>query len=221
MDDYLKELSEIPWVNVVESNKAWDEYYLGTGNSDRRWRIVNATFAVGLSRMEKDGVDYHFVSDTQFDEYIRNDEFVEWASVHGHRYGTLKSEVLDVLKMDGTIILDTDTVGAFSIKKQFSDAVLVFIAPPSPEELALRLRNRKTETPERIQKRLEAVPFEMEKMIYFDYVVVNDILDDTVAKVVTIIQAEKMKSLRVTTALTQWRNYLDKQSSGNVTEQTG
>ena len=106
---------------------------------------------------EKDEVNYHFLTEEEFEASIKKGELLEWNVVYGNKYGTLKRSVLDVLEKDGSIILDTDAVGAFNIKKQFPEAVLIFIVPPSPEVLYERLKKRNTESPERIKKRLEAV----------------------------------------------------------------
>ena len=159
---------------------------------------------------ERDGVDYHFISDKQFDTYLRDDYFVEWAEVHGNRYGTLKTEISHIVETGGTIILDTDTVGAFNIKNLYSDAVLIFIAPPSPDVLADRLKKRNTETEQRLQQRLAAVPVELSRMNRYDYIVINDDLDTAVTQVETIIEAENLKSLRVIPLLSKWRDYFDR-----------
>lgn len=159
---------------------------------------------------ERDGFDYHFINDRQFDEYLLNDSFIEWAEVHGNRYGTLKNEISHVVESGGTIILDTDTVGAFNIKKFFADAVLIFIAPPSPDILVDRLKKRNTETEQRVEQRLAAAPVEISRMAGYDYIVINDDLDAAVAQVETIIKAENLKSERIIPSLTKWRKYLDR-----------
>ncbi|MCE5249145.1 guanylate kinase [bacterium] len=157
---------------------------------------------------ERDGIDYHFVDDKLFDEYIRKEEFVEWAVVHGCRYGTLKSEVQAALDRGRSVIMDTDTVGAFAIKKHYPEAVLIFITTPSPEILDDRLRKRDTESPERLEKRLSAAPKEIAKMKDYNYIVVNDILDSAVSRLHCIIEAEKLRSGRVVLTLAEWRKYL-------------
>ena len=113
---------------------------------------------------ELDGVNYYFVTDEKFDACIKKGDFLEWVEVHGNRYGTLKSTVHEVLAKGQTMILDTDTFGAFNIKKQFRDAVLIFILPPSPEILSKRLRNRNTESSDFVKKRLAAAPQEIARM---------------------------------------------------------
>ncbi|MBT4482092.1 MAG: guanylate kinase [Candidatus Latescibacteria bacterium] len=138
---------------------------------------------------ERDGVNYFFVTDEEFEALIERDDFVEWAVVHGNRYGTLKSTVQDALDNNRTIILDTDTVGAFNIKKHFPDTVLIFIAPPSQEALRERLESRNTESRELIQKRLDAAPGEMARMAEYDYIVLNETLSNAAAQIGSIIEA--------------------------------
>ena len=172
------------------------------------------TFSVSVTTRsprtaERDGIDYHFVSDEQFDDYINNDDFIEWAEVHGFRYGTLKKTLESALDAGDTVVLDADTVGAFNIKKCMPDAALIFIAPPSPHVLGERLRNRNTESPERLKKRLSAVPHELARMKDYDYIVVNDDLDEAVSHIDSIINAERLKPRMVLSTLSEWRTYLD------------
>ena len=158
---------------------------------------------------ERNGLDYHFISEREFDERIQRDEFVEWAEVHGHRYGTLKNAVDSAVSDGHTIILDTDTVGAFNIKRQYPHAVLIFIAPPSPEVLRHRLESRNTESQDKVEKRLSAMPREMRRMKEYDFIVVNNSLQTAVGQVESILTAEAMRSERVLPTLTSWRNYLE------------
>ena len=158
---------------------------------------------------ECDGVDYQFISEDEFVERIDRGEFIEWAVVHGHRYGTLKCSVSDAQQRGQTIILDTDTVGASNIKKLFPEAILIFIIPPSLDILTERLKLRNTESPKRFSKRLSAVPQEIKQMKMFDYIVLNDTLEVAVSQVMTIIGAENLKSNKMIPKLSEWRNYLD------------
>ena len=173
-------------------------------------RRTDASFSVSVTTRpprtgEIDGTDYYFVSDEDFDCYLSDDAFVEWAVVHGNRYGTLKRTIDRGIATGATLILDTDTVGAFNIKKQYPDSVLIFIAPPSPEALRTRLTTRNTDTAEVIRRRLEAAPEEIGRMREYDYVVVNDDLTDAIERVNTIIDAERMKTQRMLPLLTSWR----------------
>ena len=165
---------------------------------------------------ERNGVNYNFVTDEEFDSYIESGDFVEWAVVHGNRYGTLKRTLKGALENNRTMILDTDTVGAFNIKKLYPGAVLVFISPPSPEMLRERLRNRNTESGELIRKRLEAAPLEMSRMSDYDYIVLNDEISKAVSRISTIIKAEKLRSEQILPSLTSWREYINEsETDGN------
>ena len=157
---------------------------------------------------ERDGVDYYFVNDRVFDEYIKKGDFIEWAEVHSSRYGTLRSPVEQALKHGHSVIMDTDTVGACNIKKRYPDAVLIFITTPSPDVLIERLKRRDTESLERLQRRLSAVPKEMARMKDYDYMVINDLLEAAVSRLHSIIEAEKLKSGRTMPSLSEWRKYL-------------
>jgi guanylate kinase len=117
--------------------------------------------------------------------------------VYGHRYGTLKSTLDDAVDAGSIIVLDTDVVGALNVKKIRPHAVLAFLAPPSLDVLRSRLENRNTETSERLKKRLDAAPGEMAKMYEYDYIIVNDKLDDAVDAMSAIIEAERHRSFRV------------------------
>lgn len=158
---------------------------------------------------ERNGVDYQFVSDGEFDDLVRMDAFVEWAVVHGFRYGTLKSAINKAQQSGKTIIMDTDTVGAFNIKKQYPEAVLIFLVPPSPDILFERLKNRHTESPDLLERRRSAVPDEMKQMKLYDYIVLNDTLQAAVDQVHAIITAENLKSKKIISKLSAWRNFID------------
>lgn len=155
---------------------------------------------------ETHGKDYYFVESEEFDTLIERGEFIEWAVVHGNRYGTLKRTVIEGIARGETVIFDTDTLGARAIKALFPEAALIFIAPPSPEELHRRLLSRETETPERVRMRLEAAPVEMESAREYDYIVVNDTLEEAVSRCLAIMEAESLRSGRMLSILEQWRN---------------
>lgn len=137
---------------------------------------------------EVDGESYYFLSDDEFARRVDADEFVEWAEVHGHRYGTLVSEVTSNLDAGRSLILEIDVQGAFQVKKRFPDAILIFIMPPSLEILAERLSARGTETEESLSLRLANAKAEIELAPRYDDVVVNDDLDDATAELLQVIQ---------------------------------
>lgn len=123
---------------------------------------------------EVHGQNYFFLTKDEFNKCVENEDFLEWAEFSGNHYGTRKSFVEDCLKNGDNLILEIDTKGALNVKKIMPEAVLIFIAPPSIEELEARLRGRHTETEEAIQKRLASIKLEMENSKHFDYKIVND-----------------------------------------------
>ena len=134
----------------------------------------------GMREGEVHGVNYFFLSKEEFKQFIDNEEFIEWAEFSGNHYGTKKSFVEECLKNGDNLILEIDTKGALNVKRLMPDAVLIFIAPPSVEELEARLRGRHTETEEAIQKRLASIKLEIENSKKFDYTVVNDKVEKAV-----------------------------------------
>ncbi len=136
---------------------------------------------------EVNGVNYFFLTQKEFKKCIDNGEFLEWAEFSGNHYGTKKDFVESSLKNGENLILEIDTKGALNVKKLMPEAVLIFIAPPSLEELESRLRGRHTETEEAIQKRLASIKLELENSKHFDYEIINDTVDNAVNKLEEII----------------------------------
>lgn len=138
---------------------------------------------------EQDGIDYHFLSLKEFKEKISEDAFVEWEEVYkDHFYGTLKAEVVRLWEDGKTVVFDVDVYGGVNLKKYFKDQALsIFVLPPSIEVLEERLRNRSTETEEKIQTRLSKAGEEIKLSEQFDISVVNDKLEDTVTQVEQVI----------------------------------
>jgi guanylate kinase len=140
---------------------------------------------------EVDGVDYFFVDDDAFDRMIRAGELLEWAEIVGHRSGTPRGFVEDRMAAGRDVILEIDVVGASQIRERVPGSVLVFVEPPSMEELERRLRGRGTETEDRIRVRLETAAWEIEQRDWFDHVVVNDELERASSQVAAIIDASR------------------------------
>lgn len=140
---------------------------------------------------EVDGVNYFFISSSDFLSSIKNNEFLEWATFSGNYYGTKREFIEKSLKKGIDLILEIDTQGALQVKSVFADAVLIFIAPPSFEVLEQRLRGRNTESEEAIQERLKVVKLEMKASKVFDYQVVNDNLDGALAHLKEIFDNER------------------------------
>lgn len=124
---------------------------------------------------EIDGVHYHFISDERFTELVNEDAFLEWAHVHDHRYGTLKSEIEDRIASGNSVILEIDIQGALNVKRVYPDAVLIFIVAPSIEVMEQRLRARGTEDEDQIRIRLATARVELGYADSYDVVIVNDI----------------------------------------------
>lgn len=146
---------------------------------------------------EQDGRDYHFVDDETFARMIERRELAEWAVVHGRRYGTPRREITSAIERGRTVVLDIDVQGARQVRKMFPDALLVFVLPPSAEELYRRLSARASEDPEERGRRLRNALREMEAVPEFDYVVVNDDLEGAYARLEGIVRAEWARVSRI------------------------
>lgn len=129
---------------------------------------------------EKSGIDYYFMSLKEFKEHIKNGDFLEWEEVYRDNfYGTLKSEVDRIWAKGKNVIFDIDVVGGLRIKKKFPEKTLaVFVKPPSVDELKIRLKNRKTESEEKINMRIAKASIEMATAPQFDHIIVNDVLEN-------------------------------------------
>ena len=136
---------------------------------------------------EVDGVNYFFITRDEFQTAVENGDFLEWAEFSGNCYGTRKSFILKSLEKGDNIILEIDTQGGLQVKKIMQEAVLIFIAPPSFEELENRLRGRQTEGEEVIQRRLAQANREKEASQYYDHIIVNDTIPNTVKQLENII----------------------------------
>ncbi len=124
--------------------------------------------------LEIDGSDYYFRTDKEFDEYIEKKKFIEWANVHGFRYGTLKETIENQLEDDKLVLLDIDVIGGMNVKKQFPDnSLLIFLYPPSEQELMQRLKKRNSDTKEDIERRISRLPMEMSYVDKYDVKIIN------------------------------------------------
>jgi len=146
---------------------------------------------------ETDGVDYHFITEEEFDRRTAAGEFAEWALVHGCRYGTSRATIDRAIEQGNDLLLDIDVQGAEQIKKAYPDAVSVFLLPPSREHLEGRLRGRGTDDESTVQRRLEAACREISSMAGYDYVIVNEYLPAAVEQFLTIVRAERCKVERL------------------------
>ena len=148
---------------------------------------------------EVDGVDYHFVSDEKFDQMVAEDDFYEWAHVFGHRYGTPKGYIRKGLKEGQDFLFDIDWQGTQQLyQKDQQDVVSVFILPPSLPELRRRLESRAQDSQQVIDSRMERARSEISHWAEYDYVVINDDVDECFVKVREILHAERMRRTRQT-----------------------
>jgi guanylate kinase len=142
---------------------------------------------------EKHGREYFFVSQQEFDAMVLADAFVEWAHVHGHRYGTSKKAIEERIAQGADVILEIDFQGAIQIRKAFANAVLIFILPPSWEELRSRLERRGEDEPDVIDLRLQNAALEMAQARAFDFVIINELFDRAVFDLKSIVHAQRLK----------------------------
>ena len=137
---------------------------------------------------EIDGVHYFFLTEDQFFEKIKNDEFIEWERFYDYYYGTLKTFVIDNIQNGKSVLLEIDVKGALSVKKIFPDAILIFIDVPSFEELVNRLKKRKTESETDLQKRIDRAKMELSYKDKFDYIFVNKDLEEVTSQIKSLIK---------------------------------
>jgi len=163
-----------------------------------RQTVANLEFSVSYTTRkprgaEKNGCEYFFITREQFEEMIRKDEFLEHADVFGNYYGTAR-HFLDQAKAAGKdLLLDIDVQGAEQIKRKLREAVSIFVLPPNRSELEQRLRKRSQDSEEVIQRRLDAATREIENYKKYDYILVNDRLEDSVATLQAILLSEQLR----------------------------
>lgn len=145
---------------------------------------------------EQHGRSYFFISREEFDSMIKRDDFLEYAGVFDHQYGTPKSYVEKMKKEGQHVLLEIDVQGALKVKKKCPDGVYIFLVPPSINELENRIRGRATESEAQIISRLGKARDEMAYMDKYDYVIVNDEIDRVVEKIECILESEKMRTSR-------------------------
>lgn len=169
----------------------------GVGKGTLVSRVREARPSIGLTVSattrdprpgEVEGVSYYFLSDAEFDERVANGEFLEWAQVHDHRYGTLRSEVSRCLDRGDSVILEIDVQGGENVRRSFPDVVRIFVEPPSWETLVERLRGRGTESEESLMLRLTTARGELEKAHTYDVRIVNDDLGEATEELMRTIE---------------------------------
>jgi len=165
-------------------------------------RVERVVFSVSCTTRKQrpgeiHGVDYYFVSHEEFEKMIKENKFIEWAKVHDNYYGTPAEMVYDNIKKGFDVILDIDVQGALTVKSNFSGAKFIFIAPPSYEVLRERLKKRGTESEDKIQRRLETAKKELTFIPEFEYLIINEDLEESIKNLSSIIFAERLKYIRI------------------------
>jgi len=145
---------------------------------------------------ETDGKDYYYKSQDEFIQMIQNGEFLEHAQVFDHFYGTPYKHVKKKLDKGIDVLLEIDIQGAEQVREKYAEAVLIFLVPPSMDELKARIMSRGSETEEQMKKRFAKAYSELERIHQYEYVIINDDIDEVVRKIRCIIQAEKLKVKR-------------------------
>lgn len=145
---------------------------------------------------ETPDVSYYFIDDNEYDRLLEQDAFLEHATVHGHRYGSLKSEVHEQIEQGYNVILDIDSQGAQDVMDKEKECVSVFILPPSYKELRVRLHTRNTDDPKEIERRLNNARGEIAKASNYGYVIVNDNIELAYHQLKAIVTAEKHNTKR-------------------------
>jgi len=141
--------------------------------------------------------DYCFVSEAEFRTMIDRGDFVEWALVHGNLYGTSRRQLEELISAGYDVLLDIDTQGARQIRKFFNNGVFIFILPPSMTELKRRLEGRMSNSVDDMNRRLKRAVDEIKEYYIYDYVIVNDILENSLKKLEAIIIAERLRSSKI------------------------
>ncbi|HPX71616.1 MAG TPA: guanylate kinase [Acholeplasmataceae bacterium] len=145
---------------------------------------------------EKEGVDYYFVTKETFEEKIKNGEFLEWANFVGNYYGTPREKVEELLDEGMQVVLEIEVDGALQVRRQMKDAVFIFLVPPSKEALINRLKSRGTECADELQERIDKAEKEYLLAYKYDYIVVNDEVNNAADRIMAIIRAEHARTER-------------------------
>lgn len=173
---------------------------------DIRKTVANLAYSVSYTTRsprpgEIEGQAYHFVSEPVFQQMVDRGEFAEWARVHGHLYGTAARTLEAVLDRGEDILLDIDTQGARQLRTRYPQGLYVFVVAPSMRELEARLKERKSDAPREIARRLARAVDEIAAWREYDYVIVNRHLDEALRQLACTIEAERCRTSRLTLSL--------------------
>lgn len=173
----------------------------GAGKTTLTKRLLQiSSFAYSVSfttrpprKNEIEGVDYYFISNEEFQKMVEEGKFVEWARVHGQLYGTSIDLLDNAIKTRKDVVLEVDVKGGIEIKEKYPKAVLIFLLPPSWQELEKRLNKRNTEAEERIRERIKQAKKEIAYAPSYDYLVVNDDINKALSDILSIVKAERCR----------------------------
>ena len=179
----------------------------GAGKSTLAKRLVqqvrHLVFSVSCTTRpprdgEKDGQDYFFIDDATFDRMQEQGGFVEWVKVYGNRYGTGRDWIRTQLETGVDVLLDIETVGAKNVRREIPDAIMIFLLPPDAEALAKRLRGRGKDSEAQIRMRLQYARHELEEFPHYDYLIVNDDLEQAYRQLESVVLAARCRRERMT-----------------------
>jgi guanylate kinase len=160
--------------------------------------VPNLVFSISYTTRdargsEQNGKQYHFISTQEFDRMVREEEFLEHANVHGNCYGTARQFLRDAGKSGQDLLLDIDVQGAAQIKKNLTDAISIFVLPPDRKTLEWRLRNRSEDSEDEIQRRLQTARREIAEYDKYDYVLINDKLEESIERLIAIVLSQRLR----------------------------
>jgi guanylate kinase len=160
--------------------------------------VPNLVFSISYTTRaargsEQNGKQYHFISTQEFDRMVREQEFLEHANVHGNCYGTARHFLRDAGKSGHDLLLDIDVQGAAQIKKNLTDAISIFVLPPDRKTLEWRLRNRSEDSEDEIQRRLQTARREIAEYDKYDYVLINDKLEESTERLIAIVLSQRLR----------------------------
>ncbi len=199
----------IPGLLIVVSGPAG----VGKGTIVRNMMENDPKFVLSISATsriprvnESEGKNYYFKTREQFEEMIKNDKLIEWVEYCGNYYGTPSDLVCSEIEKGKIVILEIEVDGALNVKRLFPDCVLCFIIPPDFSELEKRLRGRGTDTEESIIKRLERAKDEFKHIENYDYLILNDSIENAAQRIFNVVQAEQMRTSRNQVLIKKYKN---------------
>ena len=186
---------------------------VGKGTIVRKMLEKDSKFVLSISATsripratESEGKNYYFKTREQFEEMIKNDELVEWVEYCGNYYGTPRALVCNEIEKGNVVILEIEVDGAINVKRLFPECVLCFIIPPDFSELEKRLRGRGTDTEDSIINRLERAKDEFKYIDSYDYLILNDSIENAAQRFFNVVQAEQMRTNRNQLLIEKFRN---------------